>query len=256
MQKPGFAGLFRPVLLAGLTLSIPAFYLLLTDETPVLRQTGNALYVLVALLVAADIALRLRRGSHGHHPLRGWWLDALIVVGALLSAWPGASVWTPFEWTVRLACAALVFARLAQLATHWVGPNNLFQLLVTAVMLMALAGGGFYWLDPHVHSYADGLWLAFTTGATVGYGDLVPSTPASRIFAVFIVLLGYAVFSVVTASISALFVTEDEHRFERELHGDIRALRREIDELRAELQRVLADVPEGSQCRHGDDQSG
>ena len=75
----------------------------------------------------------------------------------------------------------------------------------------------------------------FTTGATVGYGDLVPSTPASRIFAVFVVLLGYAVFSVVTASIVALFVGEDEKRFEKELHADIRSLRKEVAALRSEL---------------------
>ena len=122
-------------------------------------------------------------------------------------------------------------------------PDSGFQLLAIALLMLALSGGGFYWLEPNVHSYADGLWLAFTTGATVGFGDIVPTTPASRIFAGFIVLLGYALFSVVTASISALFVTKDEQRFERELHGDIRALRKEIDALRAELQSVLADVP-------------
>lgn len=62
----------------------------------------------------------------------------------------------------------------------------------------------------------------------MGYGDIVPSTPAAKIFAVFIVLLGYAMFSIVTANIAALFVEEDEARFERELHRDIRALREEL----------------------------
>ena len=90
-------------------------------------------------------------------------------------------------------------------------------------------------MEPRVHSYADGVWLAFTTGATVGYGDLVPSTPASRIFAAFIVLLGYALFSVVTASIAALLVGEDEKRLSREMHADLRMLRKEIAALRTEM---------------------
>ncbi len=38
-----------------------------------------------------------------------------------------------------------------------------------------LAGAGFWWLEPTIQSYWDGLWLAFTTGATVGYGDFVPT---------------------------------------------------------------------------------
>jgi len=69
----------------------------------------------------------------------------------------------------------------------------------------------------------------------VGYGDLVPSTPASRVLAVFIVILGFGLLSLVTASIAALMVGEDEKRMRRELHADMRILLREIAELRAEL---------------------
>jgi voltage-gated potassium channel len=86
------------------------------------------------------------------------------------------------------------------------------------------------------------LWLAFVTVATVGYGDLFPTSAGARVFAVFIVLLGYALFSVVTATISAFFVGEDEQRFERELHADIRSLREEIAALRGELRESI--VPE------------
>ena len=61
-------------------------------------------------------------------------------------------------------------------------------------MLILLVGGfGFWALDPRVHTLADGLWLAFTTAATVGYGDMVPSTYASRAFAVVVVLLARTV---------------------------------------------------------------
>ncbi len=115
------------------------------------------------------------------------------------------------------------------------------HILLAAVGLFAIAGLGFYWLEPQVTSYADGLWLAFITGATVGYGDLVPTTAASRVFAVFIVLLGYAVFSIVTATISALFIGEDEKRFEHELHADIRALRTEIATLREQIMQTDKD---------------
>jgi len=102
-----------------------------------------------------------------------------------------------------------------------------------------IAGAGFYWLEPTVQSFADGLWLAFTTGATVGYGDLVPTTTPSRIFAVLITLLGLTFFSLVTASIAAFFIGEDEKLLRKELHEDIRHLRSEVAQLINEEERVL-----------------
>jgi voltage-gated potassium channel len=100
----------------------------------------------------------------------------------------------------------------------------------------ALAGAGFYLLEPTVGTYMDGLWLAFTTGATVGYGDFVPTTLASRLFAVVMVLLGFTVLSVGTAAIAALFVGQDEMRLQQELHRDVRELRREVQALHREIQ--------------------
>lgn len=136
---------------------------------------------------------------------------------------------------MRLAYCGIVFVRLSMVLVKWIVPSRLPHILAIAAFVQFIAGAGFYWLEPDVHTFSDGIWLAFTTAATVGFGDLVPSTPASRIFSVFIVLFGYALFSIVTASISAMLVGEDEKRFEREFHADIRYLRHEISELRAEI---------------------
>jgi voltage-gated potassium channel len=114
-------------------------------------------------------------------------------------------------------------------------PQHIVYLLGLGAGMLALAGAGFYWLEPTVHSYADGLWLAFESGATVGYGDLLPTTVSSRLFAAFMVLLGYALMSLVTGAIAAAFVGEDEKRLRRELHADIKALRNEVEALRTAL---------------------
>lgn len=93
-------------------------------------------------------------------------------------------------------------------------------------------------VEPRVHTLSDGLWLAFTTAATVGYGDIVPSTPASRAFAVLVVLLGLAVLSLVTASLAAMFVETEERQIERDLMHAIGALRAEVRSLHAELREL------------------
>ena len=118
--------------------------------------------------------------------------------------------------------------------------RGLMYSLVLAMLILLLGGVGFWWLDPKVETLRDGLWLAFTTAATVGYGDLVPSTHASRGFSVVVVLLGLAVLSLVTASLTAIFVErevdEEERQIERDLMREIRLVRDEV----AELRRVLA----------------
>ena len=120
-------------------------------------------------------------------------------------------------------------------------------MLTLAIGILGLCGLGFWLLEPRAQTFGDGLWLAFTTAATVGYGDIVPSTPAAKIFAVFVVLMGFAVLSTVTASIAAMWVQSEERRIEREilrdLHLQLKSIRDELTLLRAE--QAARDVPQG-----------
>ncbi|MEB0138328.1 MULTISPECIES: potassium channel family protein [unclassified Undibacterium] len=227
--------LSRPLLLLGLLISIPAFYLLLDGADALLQVTGRLAYVVVALMMGVDTFWQWHRNKRQRRQSGKMALDVLIIIGCLVSAWPTVTVWGTVEWLLRLALCGAILLRIATLVLQHMKPSYLVQMMGLAILMLSSAGAGFYWLEPNVTSYANGVWLAFTTVATVGYGDIVPSTPASKIFAVFIVLFGYAMFSIVTANIAALFVGEEEADFERELHQDIRALRRELGSLREEL---------------------
>ena len=119
--------------------------------------------------------------------------------------------------------------------------------LVVAVVIMGLGGVVFWLVEPKAHTLADGLWLAFTTAATVGYGDIVPSTHTSRGFAVVMVLLGLAVLSMVTASVAALFVQTEERKIEHELLHEIRQVRDEVTALRKEVEALRRDNPKDLQ---------
>ncbi|MEQ1597418.1 MAG: potassium channel family protein [Casimicrobium sp.] len=116
-----------------------------------------------------------------------------------------------------------------------------------SMLILFVGGFGFWVLDPRVVTLSDGLWLAFTTAATVGYGDLVPSTHASRAFAVVVVMLGLAVLSLVTASVAALIVEKDveqgERAIEHELMREIRSVRNEVSALRRELEQHRPPPP-------------
>ncbi|MEK7346067.1 MAG: potassium channel family protein [Pseudomonadota bacterium] len=126
--------------------------------------------------------------------------------------------------------------------------QGLIYSLLLAVAILGLGGVGFWLIDPGIATLSDGLWLAFTTAATVGFGDVVPSTHASRAFSVVVVLLGLAVLSLVTASLSAIFVekevAEEERQIEKDLMREIQHLRQDVADLRQEIKaRSSADQP-------------
>ncbi|MCZ8092405.1 MAG: potassium channel family protein [Acidovorax sp.] len=121
----------------------------------------------------------------------------------------------------------------------YIARRGVIYSLVLCGLILGLGGVGFWMLDPRVDTLTDGLWLAFTTAATVGYGDLVPSTHASRAFSVVVVLLGLAVLSLATASLAAIFVEKDvaaeESQIEADLLNELALLRNEVRQLRAEV---------------------
>jgi voltage-gated potassium channel len=240
-----FSWCSRPLLLLGLFLSIPAFYLLLGYENARAQSFGRILYAIVALILIADTVWQWRRHRHQLRKHGKIFLDVVIILGCTLSIMPSSEHWSVLEWVFRLGLCAVILLRISTLLLRNMQPSHLAQMTLLTVIMLTSAGAGFYWLEPNVISYADGVWLAFTTIATVGYGDIVPSTPASKIFAFFIVLLGYAMFSFVTANIAALFVGEEEEKFESELHNDIRALHLEVAALRDELR--SRDAAKGAQ---------
>ncbi|WP_296510809.1 potassium channel family protein [Rhodoferax sp.] len=134
-----------------------------------------------------------------------------------------------------------------------IGRRGLLYSLGLCMLILGMGGLGFWALEPQAETLSDGLWLAFTTAATVGYGDIVPSTHASRTFSVVVVLMGLAVLSLVTASVAAMLVEVEEREVEGELMREIHALRLEVRHLRGEVRaqpaatgQEKADTPRGA----------
>jgi voltage-gated potassium channel len=224
-------------MVAALLGTIPAFYLELLRLAP--SRLSDALYALAALVVAAALAHVARACREPKAHLRRNVLDLLLIFGLLLSALlPGSSRSEP-ALLLRSLVALLTLVRLLWVLRPMLSRGSLPYLLVTALGLLGLCGLGFWWLEPTAQTFEDGLWLAFTTAATVGYGDIVPTTTASRIFSVFVVLLGLGVLTLVTAAIAAQLVESEERRIEREIlrdmHQQLRQVREELANLREEV---------------------
>ena len=61
-------------------------------------------------------------------------------------------------------------------------------------------------------SIPQAMWWAVTCLSTVGYGDVYPVTPAGKLFAAVIAMLGIGMFALPTGILGAAFVTELQHK--------------------------------------------
>ena len=59
-------------------------------------------------------------------------------------------------------------------------------------------------------SFGVGVWWAIVTLATVGYGDVVPTTPWGRVVGGVVILVGVTFLSFLTATVTSLFVSAEQ----------------------------------------------
>lgn len=239
---------WRWPLLLALAGTIPAFYAELLDQpTPWIAKLAYALAALVTALALAHTAWR--SGDRARHVSANP-LDLALVLGLAVSVVLPESNHSTAALLFRLGVAFMTLVRMVWGIQHLITRGGLTYMLVLAASVLGLCGIGFWWLEPKAHTLADGLWLAFTTAATVGFGDIVPSTPASKIFSVFVVMLGYGVLSLVTAAIATKWVETEERNIEREI---LRDMHRQIDGLRQEIAGLRRDL---GQSRHAQNAPG
>lgn len=90
--------------------------------------------------------------------------------------------------------------------------NQLGATLLVAALFTTGAGFLIDGIDPNIDSPADGIWWAWVTMTSVGYGDVVPVSTEGRVFAVILMLVGMGFSAMITAGILAFFISENEER--------------------------------------------
>ncbi|WP_145956047.1 potassium channel family protein [Halobacillus halophilus] len=85
------------------------------------------------------------------------------------------------------------------------------RLLGTVIVMMTFFGMIIHWIEPRSFpTLFDGVWWAFVTGATVGYGDYVPLSALGKITAILLILTGGGLVTFYMATLSASTVKHEE----------------------------------------------
>jgi voltage-gated potassium channel len=86
-----------------------------------------------------------------------------------------------------------------------------------------------------------GFWWAIQTVTTVGYGDVTPTHPAGRVIAGLVMVTGIGFLTIVTASVTALFIESVRHRSQREARDSVDASLEDIAERLDRIEAALSD---------------
>lgn len=96
------------------------------------------------------------------------------------------------------------------------------RLLLTVIITMLVFGFCIHIIEPsHFPSLFDGVWWAFVTGSTVGYGDYVPLSTTGKLIGMLLILAGGGLVTFYMTTISAATITHEKDLTEGKIsyHG-------------------------------------
>jgi voltage-gated potassium channel len=93
-----------------------------------------------------------------------------------------------------------------------VATRRIFPLLLLITLALALLAGFVATLVDRQDfpTFGVGIWWAIVTLATVGYGDVVPTTPWGRVVGSATIIVGVTFLSFLTATVTSLFVSTEQ----------------------------------------------
>lgn len=173
--------------------------------------------------------------------LRTNWMNPLILILGISVLW-GDSSFASFLRFLRVVLIVGLLLPMGSTVRAILAQNNLGTTLLISSLFIGLAGTLISFIDPAIDTPWDGIWWALVTVTTVGYGDVVPSSVAGKVFAGVLILLGISLFSLLTASFSVFFLAKEEEAVidkETELLGRIDQMENRLGRLEDNISRML-----------------
>jgi voltage-gated potassium channel len=168
------------------------------------------------------------------------WMNLAIILTGIPILWNHTALAGIFR-DLRLLLMLALLLRFFPVLGKVLRRNQLGATVGIALVVMVLAGIVIAEIDPAITSIWDGIWYAWVTMSTVGYGDVVPASGPGRIMGGILILFGMVLFSVITANIAAFLLSSDVEKVEKDMEKvekEENELVRDLREIRAQLKRI------------------
>lgn len=195
-----------------------------------------------AFLLETVVISRLVRDPWRY--LRGNWMNLVIIVAGLPWLWDD-SPFLPVARALRLLMLMTLIVHVGSFSREMLKRNSLGPTMIVLMLVTSLGGVLIAHFDPAFHSPWDGIWWAWVTVTTVGYGDFIPQTMVGRVFAVLLMLMGVGLIALLSATMTAYFRAEEDREAERMRERTFRKLvqmDQEADERQRHTEMLLATL--------------
>lgn len=214
---------------------LPAFVVsYLPGASADVRLAGAVVEYAIVGVFALELLVRLSVAERKLAFLKKNWLDVVIVALPLLR---------PLRFLRAARALPLIARGLVALRRVMGNYRGAYVLLVgvlsvlSGALVVSVAEQG---AGGPIDSFGDALWWSVTTITTVGYGDTHPVTAGGRLVASLLMVIGIALFGLLTASVAAYFV---EDRAEDREEVSNRELLRKLEALEARLAEMESRDP-------------
>jgi voltage-gated potassium channel len=169
----------------------------LGSSTQIILGSGLVLVgvgLLWRLASAWAFAVLLVAVTMGVNLIRGQWGASLILPGLMLLA---------------LIMLREYFTRRAIVINYLISLIGILSILTYGTFGAYLLGEGFH---PRIRDLTSAFYFTIITLGTVGYGDIVPITPETRLFVVSLIMVGLGIFATVLVSVMGPFLSGELRR--------------------------------------------
>lgn len=179
--------------------------------------------------VAETVILTALVKNRGRY-LLGNWMNLAIILAGLPIVWNNTPLVGALR-NLRLVLVLVLLTGLSKTMRRFLMRNRLGTTLAIALVVVVISGMLVTRIEPRMGSIYDGIWWAWVTVFTVGYGDIAPQTPTGRLFGGMLILFGVGLISLLTANLAAFLIGSEVEKVEQEEQQTDRLLRDVLERL-------------------------